>query len=180
MVKIDYPKLAVLLLPTFLRGKRLISLVQVIMQPLQYLHNQLQNNCTEHLYLLQHTAQICHIKHALNSACGITDYQQGFEIQDINAHGEWLMTYDETTAFVDNHLIAHDATQNTLSDQSTITVITQSFAVLIPTYIYNDPDKMAQVRYLTNRYRLASRLPHYALGNDKMSIQTLSRPNTLS
>ena len=165
MVKIDYTKLAVLLLPTFLRGSRLISLMQVLMQPLQRLHDSLQTNHAARLYQLQHTAQICHIKQALNDAFGITDYQCGFEIQDIDARGEWLMTYDETTAFEDNHLIAHDTAQDVLSDESTIAVITQSFTVLVPTEIWTNPDKMTQVRYLTNRYRLASRLPYYARRN---------------
>ncbi|MCM1034106.1 MAG: hypothetical protein NC404_00600 [Bacteroidales bacterium] len=141
--------------------------MQVLMQPLQGLHDTLQTRSAERIYQLRHTAQICHLKQVLDDAFGITDYQRGFEIQDIDAVGEWLMTYDETTAFEDNHLIAHDTPKDVLSDESTISTVTSAFIVLVPTDIYTDPDKMTQVRYMTNRYRLASRLPHYANKNDQ-------------
>ena len=99
---IDYRKLAILLLPTFLRRPVLMAWLRAMVYPLQQLHDRHQSARTQRLYELHHTSQICFIKDALNNEFGITDYAAGFEIEDINAPGNWVWIYDENVERFDD------------------------------------------------------------------------------
>ena len=167
-MKIDYKKLAVLLLPTFLRQPLLMSFVRVLMTPSQRLHDEHHMARDERMYQLQHTSQICHIKDALNREFGAgnyapePDYAAGFEIEDINAIGDWVMTYDEVPAFADVHTMVSDNDYLLVYDEAIITQATQSFIVYVP----NDLDfnaSLPKVRAIVDLYRLASRRALYMI-----------------
>lgn len=167
-MKIDYNKLAVLLLPTFLRQPILMSLARILMVPLQRLHDEHHAARDERMYQLQHTSQICHIKDALNREFGAgnyaiePDYVAGFEIEDINAIGDWVMTYDEVPAFADVHTMVSDNDYLLVYDEAIITQATQSFIVYVP----NDLDfnaSLPKVRAIVDLYRLASRRALYMI-----------------
>lgn len=155
-MKIDYRKLSVLLLPTFLRKPVIISFMRVLMQPLQALHDRYQKARTQRMYELWHTGQICHIKEALNTEFGLTDYSTGFEIDDINAQGEWVWIYDEVNAFDDEQHMMFD-TPTFVHDISAIIPPTSSFFVLVPQSIVIDETTKARICSIVNKYRLASR-----------------------
>ena len=167
-MKIDYKKLAVLLLPTFLRQPLLMSFARVLMTPSQRLHDEHHMARDERMYQLQHTSQICHIKDALNREFGAgnyarePDYAAGFEIEDINAIGDWVMTYDEVPAFADVHTMVSDNDYLLVYDEAIITQATQSFIVYVP----NDLDfnaSLPKVRAIVDQYRLASRRALYMI-----------------
>lgn len=155
-MKIDYRKLSVLLLPTFLRQPVIISFMRVLMQPLQALHDRYQKARTQRMYELWHTGQICHIKEALNTEFGLTDYATGFEIDDINAQGEWVWIYDEVNAFDDERHMMFDP-PTFVHDISAIMTPTSSFFVLVPQSIVIDETNKARICSIVNKYRLASR-----------------------
>ena len=155
---IDYRKLAVLLLPTSLRQPALIAILRVLMYPLQSLHDKHQAARTQRLYELRHTSQICYIKDALNNEFGITDYANGFEIEDINAPGDWVFVYDEGVDRFDDeqHMLFDDPTW--IYNESAILPPTSAFTVLVPAQITIDETNDARIRSIVNKYRLASRL----------------------
>lgn len=163
-MKIDYRKLVILLLPTFLRGKTLIALLQVMVQPIQELHDRHQRNRELRMYELQHTGQVCHIKDALNREFGVgnysmdgnPDYAAGFDISDDNAVGNYVMIYDEDDPqFADRHLKDSPVW---LHDMVTILPPTESFTVLVPRSIdLSDETNKARIRNIENKYKLASR-----------------------
>ena len=167
-MKIDYSKLAVLLLPTFLRQPILISLARILMVPLQRLHDEHHAARDERMYQLRHTSQICHIKDALNREFAVgnyastPDYAAGFEIEDINAIGDWVMTYDEVPAFADVHTMVEDDDYLLVYDETIITQATQSFIVYVPKEIEFNTS-LPKVRAIVEQYRLASRRALYMI-----------------
>ena len=168
-MKIDYNKLAVLLLPTFLRQPILMSLARILMVPLQRLHDEHHAARDERMYQLRHTSQICHIKDALNREFAVgnydsttPDYTAGFEIEDINAIGDWVMTYDEVPAFADVHTMAEDDDYLLVYDEAIITQATQSFIVYVPKSVAFTPS-LPKIRAIVELYRLASRKPLYMI-----------------
>lgn len=167
-MKIDYSKLAVLLLPTFLRQPILMSLARILMVPLQRLHDEHHAARDERMYQLRHTSQICHIKDALNrefavgNYASIPDYAAGFEIEDINAIGDWVMTYDEVPAFADVHTMTKDDDYLLVYDEAIITQATQSFIVYVPKEIEFNTS-LPKVRAIVEQYRLASRRALYMI-----------------
>lgn len=159
--RIDYRKLAVMLLPTFLRRPTLVSLVRVMVQPLQTLHDRWNEDCEKRDYNLQHTGQVCSIKALLNKQFGL-NYINGFEIEDINANGNWVMAYDEATNLNDNHTMAEDSSFFFVHDEETITEVTSSFIIYVPAKHYNEKD-LPVIRTIVGRYRLVSRIPMYKI-----------------
>ena len=156
-MRIDYRKLVILLLPTFLRRPVLMAWLRAMVYPLQQLHDRHQSARTQRLYELRHTSQICFIKDALNNEFGITDYANGFEIEDINAPGDWVWIYDENVDRFDDeqHMLFDDPTF--IHDKSAILPPTSAFFVLVPQSITIDETNEARIRSIVNKYRLASR-----------------------
>lgn len=156
-MRIDYRKLVILLLPTFLRQPVLMAWLRAMAFPLQQLHDRHQAARTQRLYELHHTSQICFIKDALNNEFGITDYATGFEIEDINAPGNWVWIYDENVERFDDeqHMLFEEPTW--IHDTSSILPPTSAFTVLVPKHIEIDETNDARIRSIVNKYRLASR-----------------------
>lgn len=63
---INYNKLAVLLLPTFLRKPKIVSFVQALFLPIDTLHYQWQLKREDDWYKIDHTGQVCKLRKALN------------------------------------------------------------------------------------------------------------------
>ena len=156
-MRIDYRKLVILLLPTFLRRPVLLAWLRAMVYPLQQLHDRHQAARTQRLYELRHTSQICFIKDALNNEFGITDYATGFEIEDINALGNWIWVYDENVERFDDeqHRLFDEPTW--IHDTSSILPPTSAFTVLVPKHIEIDETNDARIRSVVNKYRLTSR-----------------------
>ncbi len=156
-MQIDYRKLVILLLPTFLRQPVLMAWLRAMAYPLQQLHDRHQAARTQRLYELRHTSQVCYIKNALNNEFGITNYANGFEIEDINAPGEWVWIYDENVDRFDDeqHMLFDDPTF--IHNISAILPPTSAFFVLVPQSITIDETNEARIRSIVNKYRLASR-----------------------
>lgn len=67
--KIDYDKLAILLLPTFLRTSILVGFVQSILQEIDKIHYKWLQEREKHYYKLEHTGQVCKLRKLLNDNC---------------------------------------------------------------------------------------------------------------
>ena len=156
-MRIDYRKLVILLLPTFLRRPVLMAWLRAMVYPLQQLHDRHQAARTQRLYELRHTSQICFIKDALNNEFGITDYATGFEIEDISALGTGICVYDENVERFDDeqHMLFDEPTW--IHDTSSILPPTSAFTVLVPKHIEIDETNDARIRSVVNKYRLTSR-----------------------
>lgn len=67
--KIDYDKLAILLLPTFLRTPILVGFIQSILQEIDKIHYRWLQERDNHWYKLEHTGQVCKLRKVLNDKC---------------------------------------------------------------------------------------------------------------
>ena len=171
-VKTDYKKLAVLLLPTFLRQPVMVALARVLMHPLALLHDTYCTKRDDHLFDLAHNGQVCRLKDALNSLDDRLTYQEGFEIMDINALGDFVMAYDEAEYFISEQQmwVVNDEPNGTLVyDEAEITVDTESFVVFVPTKVHGEDifsfngSKPADPRIVATveKFRLVSRTATY-------------------
>ena len=64
--KLDFDKLAILLLPTFLRKPRLAAYLQALITPINNLYYTWYNWRIDNIYKLERTGQICSLRGSLN------------------------------------------------------------------------------------------------------------------
>lgn len=63
---IDFNKLVVLLLPTFLRKPLLVGYVRALVAPIDSIYYKWHNWRIDNIYKLEHTGQICYLRGSLN------------------------------------------------------------------------------------------------------------------
>lgn len=63
---INFKRLALLLLPTFLRRPMMASLTYAVITPLGYIHTNFLQFCNDAAYRLNHNGQVCYLRAALN------------------------------------------------------------------------------------------------------------------
>lgn len=67
-VEINYKRLIVLLLPTFLRQATITAFLRAMTIPIEYLYNQFLANRNSNLYRLKMNGQVCYLRRVLNDA----------------------------------------------------------------------------------------------------------------
>lgn len=92
--EIDYKKLVILLLPTFLRKTRIVYFFQSLITPLIQLHYDWSLQRERNLYKLQHNGQVCYLRKALNDE--FDSGQRRIEILEGNKFGrQYIYTHAE-------------------------------------------------------------------------------------
>ncbi len=66
--KIDFKKLALLLLPTFLRKSRLAAFISLLITPVKRMYNAFRDQQRQDWYRLNHNSQVFSLKNVLNDA----------------------------------------------------------------------------------------------------------------
>lgn len=162
---IDYKKLAVMLLPTFLRKPLMVALSRVLAVPLDNLNRLFCTKRKDHLYDLDHNGQVCRLKHALDNLYGF-NYSDGFEIEDIDALGDFIFVWDETEWLQDTGrvwMLADAPEYTVVYDEASINIETHTFVVFCPTQIAFNGNRPADPRVIdtVEQYRLVSRTAIY-------------------
>lgn len=70
---IDYRKLVLLLLPTFLRQNKMTAWLFCLVAPINTLYNQFLAEREEDIYKLEHTPQVCSLQKMLNDKLDATE-----------------------------------------------------------------------------------------------------------
>ncbi len=65
-LNIDIKKLVVLLLPTFLRKRKMVAWLHSLVTPISFLHNDFMRKREKQLYEIKHNGQVCYLRKALN------------------------------------------------------------------------------------------------------------------
>lgn len=168
---IDYKRLIVLLLPTFLRRPVLFGLLKSLVLPVITLHREFEVNRAKGIYQANHTGQVCYLRGMLNDAFDID--QRRIYISDAEPLG-WTILYtkDQFTAAGGKQPTtlgrADSATGGVLmfnegntgahlvAKQGSIGAIGSDFTVMIPLALRGVIDEN-RVISLINFYKLASK-----------------------
>lgn len=174
VIDLDLRKWVILLLPTFLRGKRLVSFLHALIAPLVGLYDAFCTNRKDNLYRLRHTGQVCYLRKVLNDAF-MTD---GFEIVDQEVFGDWVIVYKEE---FEKWVIVYEEAGERAEDNPeakpngdnlivyTVVVIETkvgTFFVRIPAgvCVISDTDSnYNKIKKIVNQYKMVSCSPEYKL-----------------
>lgn len=143
--QIDFSRMAVLLLPSRMRGVRLMSLVRALVAPVESLSARRLAEREERLFWLRTTGQRRLLRYALNRWFGVS----GFEIEDATSRGTWLMVHSEQSP---NYPTMIDNT--TLLDSEATTTGEHAFVVRYPKEL---AEKEAIIRIIVDRYKMAGK-----------------------
>jgi hypothetical protein len=92
---IDFRRLVLLLLPTFLRRPRLVAFVSALISPLSGLHPQFLRYRADTLWRLDHNSQVCYLRGALNDL--LDPVERRITVLDVPpSHGLTLVPERET------------------------------------------------------------------------------------
>lgn len=170
---IDFNKWIALMLPTFLRRRRLFAFVRALCAPLYLgeggLYKRFLEMRGDHIYRLSHNGQVCYLRAALNDAFGL---KKGFEIEDADEYeGEWIYAKDPS---MPQQLLAVDEGKNPrtdeddpppehptplLADEARLNVLRNAFIVRVPGNIYTT--RLDKVKAIVEKYRILTKTPIY-------------------
>ena len=164
--KIDFNRWIALMLPTFLRRRRIYALCRALCAPLyngdEAVYGRFLEARDNHNYRLGHTGQVCFMRQALNDAFGL---RKGFEICDSEVNlATWRYVKDQE---VSGQLLISDESGGGLlvGDENHIRTPSNRFIVKIPQAIAMNIDV---VRAVVDRYRLCSKHPVYIVSNNSI------------
>lgn len=170
---INFDKWIALMLPTFMRQRRLFAFIRALCAPLYLgeggLYQRFLEMRGDHIYRLTHNGQVCYLRAALNDAFGL---KKGFEIEDADEYeGEWIYAKDPT---MPQQLLAVDEGKNPkpgaddpppehptplLADEARLNAPRNSFIVRVPGDIY--ATQLDKVKAIVEKYRILSKTPIY-------------------
>lgn len=103
LFRIDYKRLVLLLLPTFLRRPRLFAYLRAMTFGVAELHVKFLKNRDNNLLRIKRNGQVCYLRGLLNDELDPTERR--IIIADGDAEGDWLFAVDESEPYqllVDN------------------------------------------------------------------------------
>ncbi len=159
--KIDYERLIVLLLPTFLRRPVLYGVLRSAASPLVSLYDRFCAARDEHNYRLTHNGQVCYLRACLNyyfkSRLG------KFDIISVEREGEWLYAITETGERVPLTLSEDNTSDGenvpVVYNELTLNSAQNEFVVSVPADLYDT--SLEEIKALVDRYKLISKRAIY-------------------
>lgn len=143
--QIDFSRMVVLLLPSRMRGVRLMSVMRALVAPVESLSARRLADREERLFWLRTTGQRRLLRYALNRWFGVS----GFEIEDATSRGTWLMVHSEQSpnypTMIDNTTLLHSEATTMGED---------AFVVRYPKELEG---KKAIIRIIVDRYKMAGK-----------------------
>jgi hypothetical protein len=143
---IDYNRLGILMLPTFLRKPILVNWIQVLLTPIANLHYTWKQKRLADWYKLNHTGQVCFLRKVLNDHLDVS--QRRIYIEDGNAFPrKYIYTRAEKKPVFLGKMFIY---QNSEYTDTGVDFIVRAPAEIINTQIH-------ELNALINFYKLASK-----------------------
>lgn len=157
LFQIDYKRLVLLLLPTFLRRSRIYAFLTAMTFGVEELHRQFTRNREANLLRIRRNGQVCYLRALLNDE--LDPVQRRITLDDAHQPGEWLMIYDESASY--QTLIRSEpgtdaAPVHILYGEAAILENTSFFTVNVP-WNAKMEDSTNRLRSLLNEYKLLSK-----------------------
>lgn len=159
--KIDYNRLVVLLLPTFLRRPVLFGLLRAAVYPVTMLYERFCEARREHIYRLTHNGQVCYLRACLND--NFKSRMGAFDIVTVEREGEWLYAVTEHGERVPI-TISEDNTSEVenvpvVYNELSLNTEQNEFIVSVPADLYDT--SLDEIKALVNQYKLISKRAIY-------------------
>ncbi|SDC52234.1 hypothetical protein [Williamwhitmania taraxaci] len=167
--EVDFKRLVVLLLPTFLRKPLLYALLKAMARPVVSTHTAFMAARRQALYKANHTGQVCYLRGCLNDAFDAE--QRRLYISDAESLG-WCILYKKETfppegkgkpiiltvgAKQSKTLVFADGKgARFVSKQGSVGAVGADFAVMVPMALRGRIDE-SRIVSLVNFYKLASK-----------------------
>lgn len=150
LYQIDYKKLVVLLLPTFMRKPRLFAFVRALTFSLSELYTQFSENRERNLDQIQLNGQVCYLRKMLNDE--LDSEKRRIMITDETETGSWVFAFIEGDAYQ----LLVDRPGITVYSESLIIADTAYFHVSVP-WGKEDDNLNNRLRNFLNKYKLLSK-----------------------
>lgn len=173
--EIDYKRLVLLLLPTFLRRARIYAFLTAMTFGVEELYRQFLRQRDVNLLRLRRNGQVCYLRALLNDE--LDPVQRRITLEDATQPGDWVMIYSETASYQtlirsepgtdSNPLpnsnpdsnpvpVSGSAPVHILYDEAGILENTSFFTVTVPWNVKME-DSTNRLRSLLNEYKLLSK-----------------------
>lgn len=174
MYKVDFKRLAIHLLPTFLRQPLIFGVLRAGLAAVESAHSVFLDRRAGHIYRLTHNGQVCHLTAALNDNFDPT--QRRFRIMTVERQGEWLYAIDEAGTNIplasdEGELVTEGSGVSKrvtyvggddvpiVYDEVMLNAAQNSFVVYVPYAIYQT--RLDAVRTLVDQYKLVTKRAIY-------------------
>lgn len=97
LFQIDYRRLVLLLLPTFLRRSRIYAFLSAMVFGIEELHRRFTRSRGANLLRCRRNGQVCYLRALLNDE--LDPVQRRITLDDASQPGEWVMIYDENASY---------------------------------------------------------------------------------
>lgn len=157
--RVDYDRLAALLLPTFMRRPLIYGVLRAALTPLVGLYDRFLMRREEHNYRLGHNGQVCYLRQCLNdhfrSAHGAE-----FDIVTVVREGRWLYALTEDGGKGLPVAVSEECEGvPVLYGDEWLNVAQNEFVVMVPQDLYDT--QLAAIRGLVDQYKLVSKRAVY-------------------
>lgn len=178
MYNVDYKRLVMHLLPTFLRQPCIFGLLRAALVPLEQLHSMFLAKRKAQIYKLTHNGQVCYLTAVLND-----NFPSGvarFSIASVERQGDWLYAISENGESIpltaeEGELVQHiepvaprrqprvwyeivgGDDVPIVYDEIALNSAQNTFIVNVPTDIYGSPAQLLAVKEMVDRYKLVSK-----------------------
>lgn len=150
LFQIDYKRLAMLLLPTFLRRPRIFAFLCALTFSVSELHVKFLKNRDVNLLRIRRNGQTCYLRGMLNDE--LDAGERRIRITGTDTEGDWVFAMDEGEAY---QLLVNTAGPMVYS-QDLIIGNTAFFNVLVP-WGKEQTDLNNRLRNFLNEYKLLSK-----------------------
>jgi hypothetical protein len=151
--EINYKRLTLLLLPTFLRRDVIVAFLHAMAVPAVSLYDLFIGNRKNNLYRLRMNGQVCYLRRLLNDA--FPEAHGAIQIENSKSIGGWQFAWDKGyDPYLKYLLIPEEGT--VFLDKGAILQSVNGFIVAVPHRLQN-VNNDAKLRSLLNTYKLLSK-----------------------
>lgn len=157
LFEIDYKRLVLLLLPTFLRQPRIFAFFWAMAYAVSELHGQFCKQRNKNIRRIQNNGQVCHLQRLLNDE--FDSGERRISVSGEDTDGDWLFAWDEE---ISSQLLVYGEPGSSkekpivpiVCNEISINSDTPFFTVSVPSSVTVEIDKL---RNLLNEYKLLSK-----------------------
>lgn len=150
LFQIDYKRLVLLLLPTFLRKPRLFAFLCALTFGIAELHAKFLKDRNANLLRIKRNGQVCYLRGLLNDE--LDPEERRIQIKDGTTEGDWIFAMDEDEAYQ----LFIDTGGTMVYSEDRIISNTAFFYVFIP-WSKEQTDLNNRLRNFLNEYKLLSK-----------------------